>query len=409
MTLLRHGAAWTLASCLLVAPGPLLAQTTLGDHPEPVSPAGTTGSPIDPWDVLKLGAWADAYFGCNFNRPRSNLDSLRTFDDRHDTFTLQMAALDLAFDSAGKRPAPRGGAAVVKVTLQAGDAPAQYYLASGSEKASDAAVNAASFSHIQQAYVGYRVPVGKDGFLKADAGIFLSHVGYESVNAVGDANDSRSLLFQLAPLYHTGVRLRYRVGPTLSAQVSLTNGWNSVIDNNREKSLGAQVAWSPNKIVSATLNWIGGAEQDSSANVRNLFDGFVVVQPSDAFSLAANADVGFDRVARGVVLNGAPAAQEQNVSWYGAALYARVVFARILSIAARGEAVRDSNGAPWLTGYATTLCEGTGTFEVDPFEHLRLLFEARADGSARPAYATASPAGLSRRQTTVTVAALARF
>jgi hypothetical protein len=357
---------------------------------------------------LVLGGWVDAYFGYNFNDPASSKDTLRAFDFRHDSFALQVVALDVGFEGRGGL---LGGTTIGRLTLQAGDEPDLYYLASGSENAKDAQPNYDSFRHVQQAYAGYKLPMPGDdaATLEVDLGMLPSHIGYEGLNAKDNIHFSRSILHQLTPFYETGARAVYTVSPQFTAMLNLTNGWNSVIDNNRSKTVGAQLVWTPNDRVSTTLNWMGGAEQDSTIAMRNLFDAFVVLKPTDPLQLVVNGHVGVDRVVAGTMLDGAAATTGKRVTWYGLAGYARYQFDEVWAAGLRAEVFRDEDGVPWEAGYAGTIGEGTATLEARPEPHLILRLEFRHDEASSGFFETHDPPRLSRAQTTLTLGGIAFF
>ena len=369
--------------------------------PKPLAIEGGAGD----WK-LTVGGWADAYFGYNFNDPASRTNTVRAFDNRQDSFALQVAALDIGFE--GRSAA---GTAIARLTLQAGDEPEAYYMASGSENAKDALPSYTTFRHLQQAYAGFRMPMpgADDAQLEMDMGLFVSHIGYEGLNAKDNIHFSRSLLFQLTPFYATGARAIYTVSSTFTAQLNVTNGWNSVIDNNRSKSVGAQLVWTPSDRVTATLNWLGGAEQDATLAMRNLFDAYVVVRPTDSLLFATNGHVGFDRVLPGTVLNGAITVDATRVTWYGVAGYARWQIDERWAAGLRLEVFRDENGVPWEAGYAGSIGEGTATIEMRPQEHLILRAEYRHDEASSGLYETHEPPRLSRAQNTATLAATVFF
>ncbi len=391
--------AWGAAAFALsvLAPAVATAQTL----PKPITVEGAGGD----WK-LTLGGWVDAYFGYNFNDPASRTNTVRAFDTRHNSFSIQVAAVDLQFEGhAG------AGTALARLTFQGGDEPDAYYSSSGSENAKDTLPSYNAFRHLQQAFGGYKAPMpgGPDASLEVDMGIFVSHIGYEGLNAKDNIHFSRSLLFQLTPFYATGARAIYTVSPTFSAQLNVSNGWNTVIDNNRSKSVGAQLVWTPSDKVSATLNWLGGAEQDATLAMRNLFDAFVVVRPTDALLLAVNGHVGFDRAHAGTTVSGAILTDSAPATWYGIAGYGRYQLAETWAAGLRLEAFRDELGVPWLAGYAGTIGEGTVTLEQRPQEHLIVRLELRHDEATSGLYETSSPPRLSRAQTTLTLGGIAFF
>jgi hypothetical protein len=90
---------------------------------------------------------------------------------------------------------------------------------------------------IQQAVVAWHAPLGRG--LLLEAGLFLSPIGPEGMAVKDQWNWSRSNLFFGLPFYHTGMRASYGLSDTLTLSVAAYNGWNSVVDNNDEKSVSA--------------------------------------------------------------------------------------------------------------------------------------------------------------------------
>ncbi len=406
----RTGGGWRGFGVVV---GGLVALVALGEGlagaqvaPPPVELASANGD----WK-LTLGGWIDAYVGYNFNDPASRTNNVRAFDTRHDSFALQVAAFDVGFETSSQKGRASGGM-VSRLTLQAGDEPDQYYRASGSEKTADATPNYDAFRHIQQAYAGYKVPVpgaGETGMLEVDAGIMISHIGYEGLNAKDNIHFSRSLLHQLTPFYASGARAIYTLSPKVTAQINVSNGWNNVIDNNRSKSVGAQLVWTPNPRITATLNWLGGSEQDAALSMRNLFDAVGVFKLTPALQLAINGHVGIDKVRAGTPLNGAITIEDTRVSWYGLALYARYQLSEMWGAGIRAEAFRDENGVPWETGVATTLWEGTATLEARPDPHLIFRLELRHDEATALLYDQNTPGATGHAQTTLMAGVIAFF
>src|SRR5207253_10542766 len=96
--------------------------------------------------------------------------------------------------------------------------------------------------------------------LRFDVGKYLTHLGYEVIEGYDGYNDnySRSILFGYAiPFTHTGVKASYAFSSKVAAMFEVVNGWDLVRDNNRSKSLGAQLTLTPIAPLSVILEWIG--------------------------------------------------------------------------------------------------------------------------------------------------------
>jgi hypothetical protein len=328
-----------------------------------------------PADPFKLGAYVEAVYSWNFNEPRNEVTNFRGFDNRHDSFTLS----NLVFDAAAARQELSA-----RVTLQFGHTPNTYYLAEPVVPATSGAGESDRFTwrYVQQAYVGWqpaRVPQ-----LLCEAGLFLSPVGPEGIAVKDNWNWSRSNLFFALPFYHTGIRATYSLTPTTKLAGMVMNGWNSVVDNNRHKTIHVQLLHS-RRHLDAAVGYMGGAERAAGAPEggawRHLFDGWVRVQASEPLALMAHANAGVEDndVAQSM--------------WYAAALYARLRLTSWLFAAGRGdwfveEADLGSTGRPtpifWGQFDAdgkTRVTSATVTLEAQPVEGLSIRSEYRYDDS----------------------------
>ncbi len=173
---------------------------------------------------------ADVYAQGNFNRPASGTTQLRAFDGQANQPALGMVRLTLAH---------RPGLFGFRLDVGAGD------VANGYLRYDPASVDhpevSRVLSYVEHAFVTARVPLGRG--LLVDIGKFGTPVGIEDNEALGNWNDSRSLLYLLAePSYHTGLRLTYALRDNLAVSLFWVNGWDTnVLDGNGMRGLGAAV------------------------------------------------------------------------------------------------------------------------------------------------------------------------
>ena len=85
---------------------------------------------------------------------------------------------------------------------------------------------------LEQAYVSIRAPVGNGWDFKV--GKFVSILGYEVMERPANMNTTFGLLFNVMPLYYTGVLSSYKFDDYLDAKLGVVNGSNS--DNNTTTS-----------------------------------------------------------------------------------------------------------------------------------------------------------------------------
>jgi hypothetical protein len=153
-----------------------------------------------PAATVAISGYLESYYQLNTNMPSNLITAWRGFDNRTNSFTFQNAVLD-AMGQYGEVSA--------RLALQVGSAPASYYLAEPTQVA-QAGVGANGpqlWQLVQQAILGYRIPVGRG--LLGEAGIFLSPIGVETLAVKDNWNFSRSNLFYALPYYHSGVRVSY--------------------------------------------------------------------------------------------------------------------------------------------------------------------------------------------------------
>jgi hypothetical protein len=320
-----------------------------------------------PPNPFTLGAYVEGFYQWNFNQPSNGLTNYRAFDNRHDTFTLANVALDTAWDYRGL---------VGRLTLQVGHTPSTYYLSEPNQPGSTGA-NASGpelWKYLQQAYAGYRFGVG--GGLTILAGLFLSPIGPESMAIKDNWNWSNSNLFFGLPFYHTGVRATYALSPEWAATLAGYNGWNSVVDNNDEKSVSAQLTYTRPDLAFSAL-YFGGVERPRGAPEgrawRNLLDSHVTWYARSWLSLRAQLNGGFEPNNFGVSswAAGALFARLRLIDWIFFALRGDVFYEHVAENSA-GKATPISWPAPWVSS-------GTATLDFRPHERASFRFEYRHD------------------------------
>ncbi len=250
-----------------------------------------------------------------------------------------------------------------------------------------------------QAYLQVLAPVGNG--INFYAGKFVTLAGYEVIEAKYNPNITRSILFGFAiPFTHTGIRADYTAGPvTLTA--GLNNGWDVVDDNNSDKTIESQIAFSHSGGAITDL-WIGvtgyfgrelvSVENDigetaSSNGWRELITAVGTLTFFDKLTFIVDADFGWQQDT--VLFVGAP---EENVSWWGIAGYIVVAPHPAVTLALRGEYFDDKEG--FRTGQRQKLYELTPTISFRPFKGLiaankyldnfETRFEFRWDHSDEP-------------------------
>lgn len=334
--------------------------------------------------ITPLG-YVEAHYAYNFNRPSNGVTNYRGFDNRHSTFTLANAVLGVNAET---------GPVTTRVVLQIGSTPSTYYLAEPAFAGAGGA-NASSselWKYLQEANIAWKAPVGRGLLLQV--GLVPSPIGYETFAVKDNWNYSRSNLFFGLPYYHAGLRATYEWTDELSTTFSVFNGWNSVVDNNEEKSIQANVTYKvPNKVLLQLL-YFGGIERTLNARPegpywRHHFDAIGQVDATPWLSLAAQADYGFENNRIG------------NARWWAGALYARLKPIERVYVALRGDRFTEHLGgdgtgrltSPIFWGGVEWVSSGTATLDVRPHDQLSVRLEYRHDVADTPLYFGRNVAG----------------
>jgi hypothetical protein len=348
----------------LVAAAPSHADS--GKTPaDSVASTTTAAAALPKWfDELSVNAFVSTAYEYNSNRPTSGATSFRVFDFNDNSFNLDVA--ELVVQIAASKPNDAG----FRVDFATGNSIPQI------TKTQDQ--NATQFD-LQQAFASYIVPVGSG--LRFDVGKYVTHMGYELIEGYDGYNDnySRSILFGYAiPFTHTGVKASYAFSSKVAGMVEVVNGWDLFRDNNRSKSVGAQLTLTPVTPLTVYLNFIGGPElANDNHTKRNVFDVVAILKPTSTLTLGVNGDYGKED-GTSLVTPGSDA------TWKGIAGYATLGLTDKFSVALRGETFHDEDGVRLGTGTKATLSELTFTPAYKFTSHVVLRGEVRYDTSNEP-------------------------
>ncbi len=354
---------------------------TSAESPAPVPPPMPAPTST-PTRSLTVTGYVEAFYSFNFNLPNNNLTAFRDFDSQSNSFSISNAVLDLSW-----LVGPVSG----RIAAQIGTTgPSEYANEPGRPSGwGVGGVGSDLWRYLQQANVGWRAPIGRDGLL-LEAGLFLSPIGMEGIAVKDQWNWSRSNLFAGLPYYHSGARATTALSAHWTATLMLCNGWNGITDNNDEKSVSLQALYTLPDRWTVSLLYFGGVERPPGAPegraFRNLFDAYVIWNATSALSFGINTDGGFEP-------------NNLGTSWWTAgAVYARLRAASWLYLAARGDFFYESEpqGASpifWLLNGNNQGWVSSGTFTLDtrPHDNVSIRLEYRHDQSAVPMYFSQTP------------------
>jgi Putative beta-barrel porin-2, OmpL-like. bbp2 len=283
---------------------------------------------------------------------------------------------------------------------------------------------------LEQAYVEIRAPVGNGWDFKV--GKFVSILGYEVMERPANMNTTFGLLFNVMPLYYTGVLSSYKFDDYLDGKLGVVNGSNS--DNNTTTNPngsdgvallaalnvtapGGNANWSNNfqystgndnnTSVSSQNTSLNTSTATTTANVSaytviyNTWGNWAPKFANDKLLLAFNALLANTSGTAGNFNNPNNGASSANVSstWYGAGAYAKYQFNDWFSLCSRGEYLGSNNSSAFgnqgsnntATSHVTgdNLWEYTLTAGFNVIDNLLIRAEYRMDWGSN-IYNTAS-------------------
>jgi hypothetical protein len=175
-------------------------------------------------------------------------------------------------------------------------------------------------------------------------------IGFERDDEVLLLTPTTSFNFELArPAKLTGLFGTYTLSRTVDLAAFVANGWDSPVDANHGKTVGARLGLLPRERASIGLSALYGSEGEADeTNDRLLLAADYVLQPSRDWIVAGEANYGKD-----IDLPGGGG----NASWSGATLIVHHQMTRHWGIAARAEVLDDKDGS--RTGQPQTLTSYT--------------------------------------------------
>jgi hypothetical protein len=347
-------------------------------------------------DVLAAsGLTANGYVAASYYRSNGyNTD--HQFDDKHDTFQLDQAALTVAYQ-------PKEGFGAL-ANVAAGEDMKILNAAEGS--------NPNTFNIIQ-GFIQYA-----KGPITVIGGKFVTLAGAEVIAPTGNTNFSRSLLYYAEPMTHTGIRATYAASDTFSVIAGVNNGWNyTSLQTYGSKTGELGVAWTPNKAFSLTAQAYVGKDDSTPTFYaypygnfpydapKSLVDAVATYNATDALTFVLSYDWGQQKQ---------HTAGYPTLAWNGAAFYTNYAFSDQWRVSLRAEYLDDKNGFVTGTGVAQTLKSGTLTLGYDPVKSFELRFEGRYDKSTQPSFVrtinqVGDPSTYADNQTEVAVQGVYKF
>lgn len=245
---------------------------------------------------------------------------------------------------------------------------------------------------IPQAYLQYAV-----GSWTLMAGSFIELAGAENLFSYNDTNFSRSILWGYAePFTIMGLRATYVPNDKLTLIVGFNNGWDSIRDTSRQKTIELGASYTFNSIFSLASYIYSGqqhiADRTSSGPTgrRTLFDLIAIINATDKLSFIANYDGALQTKAL------LPTGDVAEAVWQGLAGYVNYKFSDRWLTSLRGEVFSDRNG--YRTGVVQCWKELTLSLGYTGIKNLILRAETRRDFSNVSSFVASNGVGVRNNQ-----------
>jgi hypothetical protein len=262
---------------------------------------------------FELRAFVDAYYGFDFDKPANGFRQYFLYNhNRHNQFNVNLAFLQMNMDHDRYR---------ARLGIQGGTYVGDNY---SSEPV--------SLKYFSEANVGVKLLKKKNLWL--DAGIFPSHIGFESAISSDNLNVTRSLVAESSPYYLAGAKLNYAFKKKWELELIACNGWQRIqpVSGNSLISLGSRMTYTANKF---KLNWstfVGTDSPDVSRRMRYFSNLYTKHQIGKKLELILNWDQGAEQMWKG---------SDDYSFWVGLAGVFRYSFTQQLKLGGRIEFYQD--------------------------------------------------------------------
>ncbi len=216
-------------------------------------------------------------------------------------------------------------------------------LSTGTYMNANLAAEQGVFKNVYEANAG--IKLSRRSNLWLDAGIFGSHIGFESAVGKDCWNLTRSLLAENSPYYESGVKVSYTSADNHWYLAALVlNSWQRIhrIDGNTTPAFGTQITYKPNAHV--TLNsstFVGNDKPDSIRQMRYFHNLYGILQLNNVIGITAGLDAGMEQQSK---------SSNSMYTWYSPVFILKFNTSSKTALAVRGEYYSDKNGVIISTG-----------------------------------------------------------
>lgn len=273
---------------------------------------------------FKVSGYLEAYYCYDFGNPinHNRPDFLYSYN-RHNEVNLNLGFIKASYEKNSIR--------------------ANFSLMVGTYPNANLSSESGVLKNIYEGNVGVKLSKSKNIWI--DAGIFPSHIGFESAIGKDCWNLTRSILAENSPYYESGIRLSHTSrNEKWFVSCLLLNGWQRIqrVNGNNTPAFGHQLTFKPNsKITLNSSSFVGNDKPDSVMQMRYFHNFYGQFQLHKKLGLIIGFDIGTEQKAK---------SRHEYNTWYSPVLIVKYSLTNKWVIAVRGEYYSDEDQVIIATG-----------------------------------------------------------
>lgn len=283
-----------------------------------IIPVVVSGQDSTKKNSLSFSGYAEVYYQYDFNKPvDGNRPGFIYSHNRHNEFNLNLGYIKASYTAEKVR--------------------ANLAIAAGTYINANYAAEPGVLKNVFEANAGIKLSKRKNIWL--DAGIFPSHIGFESAISKVGWTLTRSILAENCPYFEAGAKITYTSynGKWFLSGMAL-NGWQRItrISGNSLMSWGTQIQYKPSNKVLLNYSTFTGTDKPDSNRLSRLFHNvYGIFNVTDKLGVTLGFDIGTEEKA--------PNSNQKN-TWYAPVAILKYSFDNKWAIAGRVEYYNDKNG-----------------------------------------------------------------
>lgn len=231
---------------------------------------------------IKVSGYLETSYGYDFNKPSdNNRPGFIYSHNRHNEVNLNLGFIKAGYDNGSIR--------------------ANVAIMAGTYANANLAAEPGVLKNLFEANAG--IKLSKTINLWADAGIFSSHIGFESAISKDCWVLTRNISSENTPYYESGAKLSYGTNDgKFSAVLLYLNGWQRInrLNGNSKPAGGVQLTWKPTSKITVNYSNYLGTEGVDSVRVKRFYHNlYAIYQVTDKFGLTLGFDYGTQQKAKG--------------------------------------------------------------------------------------------------------------